>query len=115
MQIKGNKQLEELKKSAELMLDKFDKHEEYHKEKEIIVNSLHCEVSFLKERIVLEKSEQCSHRNCFRVHGIEEQEQENADNIILNVSKDHLEMEFSFKDFDRSPKAYMNQTKSNIY
>lgn len=115
MQIKGNKQLEELKKSAELMLHKFDKHGEYRKEKETIVNSLHCEVSFLKERTVLEKSEQCCHRNCFLVHGIEEQEQENADNIILNVSKDHLEMEFSFKDLDRSHQEYMNQTKPNIY
>ena len=45
MQIKGNKQLEELKKSAELMLHKLDKHGEYRKEKETIVNSLHCEVS----------------------------------------------------------------------
>ena len=63
------------------MSDKFDKYEEYCKEKEKIVNSLHCEVKFLKERIDgVEKSEQCSHRNCLLAHGIEEQEQENTYN-----------------------------------
>ena len=59
------------------------------KEKEKIINGLQNEVSFLKERIdLLEKksddSEQYSRRNCLLVHGVEEQEQENTDNIILS-------------------------------
>ena len=105
MHIKGDKQLEELKSSVEVMSDKFDEYEKDRKEK--IINELQNEVSFLKERIdLLEKkpddSEQYSRRNCLLVHGVEEQEQENTDNIVLNVIKEHLDIELSVKDFDRS-------------
>ena len=107
MQIKGDTQLEELKSSVEVMSDKFDEYEKDRKEKEKIINGLQNEVSFLKERIdLLEKksddSEQYSRRNCQLVHGVEEQEQENTDNILLNVIKEHLDIELSVKDFDRS-------------
>ena len=72
MQIKGDKQLEELKSSVEVMSDKFDECEKDRKEKEKIINRLQNEVSFLKERIdLLEKksddSEQYSRRNCLLV------------------------------------------------
>ena len=40
--------------------------------------------------------------NCLLVHGVEEQEQENTDNIVLNVIKEHLDIELSVKDLDRS-------------
>ena len=33
-----------------------------------------------------------AHRHCLLIHGIEEQEQENTDNIVLNVLKEHLDM-----------------------
>ena len=97
MQIKGDKQLEELKSSVEVMSDKFDEYEKDRKEKEKIINGLQNEVSFLKERIdLLEKksddSEMYSRRNCLLVHGVEEQEQENTDNIVLNVIKEHLDI-----------------------
>ena len=36
------------------------------------------------------------------MHGVEEQEQENTDNIVLNVIKEHLDIELSVKDLDRS-------------
>ena len=56
MQIKGDKQLEELKSSVEVMSDKFDEYEKDCKEKEKIINGLQNEVSFLKERTdLLEK------------------------------------------------------------
>ena len=52
IQMKGDKELEELKSSVELMSDKFD---EYEKEK--IIDGLQNEVSSLKERIdLLEKN-----------------------------------------------------------
>ena len=93
MQIKGDKQLEEPKRSVEVMPDKFDEYEKDRKEKEKIINGLQNDVSFLKERIdLLEKksddSEQYSRRNCLLVHGVEEQEQENTENIVLNVIKE---------------------------
>ena len=45
-------------------------------------------------------SEQYSRRNCLLVHGVEEKEQENTDNIVLNVMKEHLDIELSVKDLD---------------
>ena len=77
------------------------------KKKKKIINGLKNEVSSLKERIdLLEKksddSEQYSRRNCLLVHGVEEQEQENTDNIVLSVIKEHLDIELLVKDLDRS-------------
>ena len=107
MQIKGDKQLEELKSSVEVMSDKFDEYEKDRKEKEKIINGLQNEVSSLKERIdLLEKksdeSEQYSRRNCSLVPGVEEQKQENTENIVLSVIKEHLDIELSVKNLDRS-------------
>ena len=87
------------------------------KKKKKIINGLQNEVSSLKERIdLLEKksgdSEQYSCRNCFLVHGVEEQEQENTDNIVLNVIKEHLDIKVSVKDLDRSHRIGESNSKS---
>ena len=71
----------------------------------------------MKERIdLLEKqsddSEQYSRRNCLLVHGVEEQEQENIDNIVLNVIKEHVDIELSVKDLDRSHRIGKSNSKS---
>ena len=77
------------------------------KKKKKTTNGSLNEDSSLKERIdSLEKksddSEQYSRRNCLLVHGVEEQEQENTDNIVLSVIKEHLDIELLVKDLDRS-------------
>ena len=46
------------------------------------------------------------------MHGIEEQEQGNTDNIVLNVIKEHLDIELSVKDFGRSHKIGKSNSKS---
>ena len=57
IQIKDDKQLEDLNKSVQLMSDKFDVYEEDCKEKEKIIDSLQCEVSCWKEKTnVIEKN-----------------------------------------------------------
>ena len=117
MEIKRDKQLEELKSSVEVMSDKFDEYEKDRKENEKIINRLQSEVSSLKERIdLLEKksddSEQYSCRNCLLVHGVEEQEQENTNNIVLNVIKEHLDIELLVKDLDRSHRIGKSNSKS---
>ena len=49
IQIKGDKQLEELKSSIEVISDKFDEYRQDRKEEEKIVNELQNEVSSLRE------------------------------------------------------------------
>ena len=57
MEIKRDKQLEELKSSVEVMSDKFDEYKKDRKEKEKVINGLQIEVSSLKEMIdLLEKN-----------------------------------------------------------
>ena len=87
------------------------------KKKKKIINGLQNEVSSLKERIyLLEKkpvdSEQYSRRNCLLVHRVEEQEQENTDNIVLNLIKEHLDIKLSVKDLDRSHRTGKSNSKS---
>ena len=99
------------------MSDKCNEQEKDWKEKEKIINGLQNEVSSLKERTdLLEKksddSEQYSRRNCLQVHGGEEQEQENTDNIVVNVIKEHLVMELSVKDVERSHRFGKSNSKS---
>ena len=56
IQIKDDKQLEDLNKSVQLMSNKIDVYEEDCKEKEKIIDSLQWEVSCLKEKTnVIEK------------------------------------------------------------
>ena len=87
------------------------------KKKKKTTNGSLNEDSSLKERIdSLEKksddSEQYSRRNCLLVHGVEEQEQENTDNIVLNVIKEHLDIELSVKDLDRSHRIVKRNSSS---
>ena len=44
------------------------------------------------------------------MHGVEEQE--NTDNIVLNVIKEHLDVELSVKDVDRSHRIGKSNSKS---
>ena len=44
------------------------------------------------------------------MHGVEEQE--NTDNIVLNVIKEHLDVELSVKDMDRSHRIGKSNSKS---
>ena len=71
----------------------------------------------MKKRIDLperksDESEQHSRRNCLLVHGVEEQEEENSDNIVLNVIKKHLDIELSVKDLDRSHRIVKRNSSS---
>ena len=71
----------------------------------------------MRERIeLLEKksddSEQYSSRNCLLVHGVKEEEHENTDNIVLNVIKEHRDIELSVKDLDRSHRIGKSNSKS---
>ena len=46
------------------------------------------------------------------MHGVEEQEQKNTDNIVFNVIKEHLNMELSVKDLDWSHRIGKSNSKN---
>ena len=102
IQIKDDKQLADLTESVKLMSEKFYKFQKDSKEKEKIINSLKQENNGLKERVeLLEKvsdgHEQYSRRNCLLIHRIEKDKDEFADDVVVNMLQDKLELEISKK------------------
>ena len=72
------------------MSEKFDEFGKDRKYKENIINSLKQEVNGLKEWVKsLEKvsndHKQCSRRNCFLIHGIEEDKDEATDDVVFSM------------------------------
>ena len=107
MQIKGDKQLEDLTLSVKTMSHKFDEFEKDRKEKEKIIKGLKQEVSSLKERVEeLEKigddHEQYSRRNCLLLYGIEEENDEVTDDKVISVLQEKMELHIDKEDLDRS-------------
>ena len=107
MQVKGNKQLIELTSSVEFLTYKFDELEKERKEKDELINSLEIEVFSQKVDVKnLEKKaddqEQYLRMNCLLIHGLNETKTEDADEMVLDVINDKLNMEMSQVSIERS-------------
>ena len=50
----------------------------------------------------LDRQEQYSRRNCILIHGITETQDENTDDISLRTINEHLELELTEKELDRT-------------
>ena len=50
----------------------------------------------------LDRQEQCLRRNCILIHGITETQDENTDDISLRTINEHLELELTEKELDRT-------------
>ena len=89
-QIKGEGQLIELTKSVEHLNGSFEKLEKDMAEKDKKIGNLESQVSILSKKVeVLErgmdKQEQYSRRNCILLHGIEENDDEKTDEIVIKT------------------------------
>ena len=91
----------------EFLTYKFDELEKERKEKDELINSLEIEVFPLKVDVKnLEKKtddqEQDLCRNCLLIHGLNETKTEDADEMVLDVINDKLNMEMSQVSIERS-------------
>ena len=107
MQIKGDKQLNDLTSSVEFLTSKLDELERERKEKDELINSLQIEVSSLMVEVKnLEKKaddqEQYSRRNCLLIHGLTETTTEDTDKMVLDVVNNKLNIKMSQISIDRS-------------
>ena len=50
----------------------------------------------------LDRQEQYSRRNCLLIHGINEENHENTDEVVINVLKKEMDEEITHLDIDRS-------------
>ena len=64
------------------------------------IKRLESKLSNVEARV--EELEQYSRRNCLVIHGIKENPQENTDELVCELAKDHLEVEIQPHDIDRS-------------
>ena len=50
----------------------------------------------------MDRQEQHSRRNCLLIHGIDEENQENTDEVVINALKQEMDEEITHLDIDRS-------------
>ena len=87
--------------------EKFEEFEADRREKEreiaelkSIINSLNVKVD--KADRALDRQEQYSRRSCLLIHGIDEGNQENTNEVVINVLKKEMNEEITHLDIDRS-------------
>ena len=87
--------------------EKFEEFEADRREKEREIAELKSTINSLNVRLdkadrALDRQEQYSRRNCLLIHGIDEENQENTDEVVINVLKKEMDEEITHLDTDRS-------------
>ena len=87
--------------------EKFEEFEADRREKEREIAELKSIINSLNVRIdkadrVLDRQEQYSRRNCLLIHGIDEENQENTDEVVIHILKKEIDEEIAHLDIDRS-------------
>ena len=105
-QIKGTQQLKEVNDPIKFVNEKFEELEVDRKEKEREIAELKSTINSLNVRLdkadrALDRQEQYSRRNCLLIHGIDEENQENTDEVVINVLKKEMDEEITHLDIDR--------------
>ena len=107
VQIKGNKQLEDVSESINFINEKFEEYEADRKQKEKEIAELNEDLASLKKRFfqvdkTLDCQEQCSRKNCLLVHGVDENNNEDTVQEIINIVKNDLGEEINIHNIGRT-------------
>ena len=106
-QIKGTEQLNEMNLAITFINEKFVEFEKEIKNNNEEIKSLRKENSYLTKRLeemdaLLDRQKQYSRRNCLLIHGADEVEGEDADELSIKVIEDHMNQKIKPEDIDRS-------------
>lgn len=106
-QIKGESSLAEVLKSIEHINAQFEAYEVERKQDKEKIEELNGKVEEMGKRIedlerVSDRQEQYSRRNCLLVHGIEENNNENTDDLVVQFINEKLDLDVTENDIDRS-------------
>ena len=87
--------------------EKFEEFEADRREKEQEIAELKSAINSLNVRLdkddrVLDLQEQYSRRNCLLIHGIDEENQENTNEVVIHILKKEIDEEIAHLDIDRS-------------
>ena len=106
-QIKGERQLLDLKDAMDSISNKFDDFERDRLKKEKIIKDLKEEGTYLRGKVddiaaETDKQEQYSRRNCLLIHGIPENKNENTDMLAMEVIDTKMDIKIAENDIDRT-------------
>ena len=115
-QIKGERQLLDLKDAVDFISNKFDDFERGRLEKEKIIKNLKEEVTYLRGKVdditaETDRQEQYSRRNCLLIHGLPESKNENTDLLAMEVIETKMDIKITDNDIDRTHR--IGKPKSN--
>ena len=106
-QIKGERQLLDLKEAVDFISNKFDSFERDRLEKEKVIKDLKEEVTYLRGKMdnitaETDRQEQYSGRNCLLIHGLPESKNENTDLIAMEAIETKMNIKITENDIDRT-------------
>ena len=96
-----------LTESVEFISARFDEYEADHKEKDEMINNLEEKVLGLTEKVdklssLVDRKGQYPRRNCILIHGVQENQNEDTDEVAINKIKSEMDLEISPEDIDRT-------------
>ena len=105
--MKGNQQLKEVNDAIKFINKKFGEFEADRREKERELAELKITINSLNVRLdkadrAFDRQGQYPRRNCLLIHGIDKENQENMDEVVINVFKKEMDEEITHVDIDRS-------------
>ena len=106
-QIKGELSLTEVVKSMEHKNAKFEEYEKERKQGKEKIEELNVKVTEMGKRIEdlergSDRQEQYSRRNCLLFHGIEENDKENTDDLVVQFMNEKMDLDVNHNDIDRT-------------
>ena len=106
-QIKCTEQLNEMNSAITFINEKFVECEKEIKNNNEEIKSLKKENSYLTKRpeevdAVFDRQQQYSSRNCLSIHGIDEVEGEDTDELSIKIIEEHMNQKIKPEDIDRS-------------
>ena len=106
-QIKGKRQLLDLKETVDFISNKFDDFERDRLEKEKVIKDLKEEVTYLRGKVdyitaEMDRQEQYSRRNCLLIHGLPESKNESTDLLAMEAIETQMNIKITDNDIDRT-------------
>ena len=103
-QIKGKKHLESLANALELLSAKFDELEKDREKKDKKTSELEKKVESLESKLgdSVDELDQDSRRNCLFLHGVQELEGENTNDVIMKSFKDKMDIDILDENLDQT-------------
>ena len=106
-QIKGEKQLSDLTDSVQLKTDKDDEYEKDRQAKNELIIKLQMQVTEVTDKVSnlsvqVDEIEKYYRQNCFLIHGVEENRNEDTDTLSINIINEHLGLDIQPSDIDRT-------------